>query len=65
MLGTWQQGLAEGLDALNGIYADHASHPECADVLRHAIAEVTRSATAAAIYTLGISQRAHKVAHQN
>ena len=65
MLATWQRSLAENLDTLNGIYADHGRHHECTDVIQHAIADVTRSATAAAIYTLGISQRAQQAAHQN
>ena len=65
MLATWQHSLAENLDTLNGTYADHGAHHECTDVIQHAIADVTRSATAAAIYTLGISQRAQQTAHQN
>jgi hypothetical protein len=65
ILATWQHDLAQNLDILNGVYADHGDHHECADVIKHAIAEVTRSATAAAIFTLGISQRAHQTAHQN
>jgi hypothetical protein len=65
ILSACQDGLAANLDALNGIYADHGSHHECADVIKHAIGEVTRTATAAAIFTLGLSQRAHQVAHHN
>jgi hypothetical protein len=65
ILATWQDDLAANLDALNGIYADHSSHHECTDMIKDAIAEVTRSATAAAIFTLGLTQRTHQVAHQN
>ena len=65
ILATWQDGLAASLDALNGIYADHGGHHECTDVIKHALGEVTRSATAAAIFTLGLTQRAHQVAHHN
>jgi hypothetical protein len=65
ILATWQDDLAASLDALNGVCADHGSHPECTGVIKHAIGDVTRSATAAAIFTLGLSQRACQVAHQN
>ena len=65
ILATWQDDLAASLDALNGIYADHSTHHECTDMIKNAIAEVTRSATAAAIFTLGLTQRARQVAHQN
>lgn len=65
ILNTWQDDLAASLDALNGIYADHGSHDDCTDMIGNALGEVTRSATAAAIFTLGLTQRAHRVAHQN
>ena len=65
ILTAWQDDLAASLDALNDIYADHGSHHECTDMIGHALGEVTRSATAAAIFTLGITQRAHQVAHHN
>lgn len=65
ILATWQDDLAASLDALNGIYADHGSHHECTEVIKHALGEVTRSATAAAIFTLGLTQRARQAAHQN
>jgi hypothetical protein len=65
ILATWQDDLAASLDALNGIYADHSTHHECTDMIKHAIAEVTRNSTAAAIFTLGLTQRAHQTAHQN
>jgi hypothetical protein len=65
ILATWQDDLATSLDALNGIYAGHGSHHQCTDMIGHALGEVTRSATAAAIFTLGLTQRARQVAHQN
>ena len=65
ILATWQDDLAARLDTLNGICADHGSHHECTDMIRHALGEVTRSATAAAIFTLGLTQRTRQAAHQN
>jgi hypothetical protein len=65
ILATWQDDLAASLDALNGVCADHGSHHECTDLISHAIGEVTRTATGAAIFTLGLTQRAHQVAYQN
>jgi hypothetical protein len=65
ILATWQDDLAASLDALNGIYADHASHHECTDLIKNAIAEVTRSATAAAVFTLSLTQRTCQAAHHN
>ena len=65
ILATWQDDLAVSLDALNGICADHGNHPECTDLIGHALGEVTRSATAAAIFTLGLTQRTRQAAHQN
>jgi hypothetical protein len=65
ILATWQDNLAQSLDTLNGLYADHGAHPECTDLIKQAIGEVSRTATGAAIFTLGLTQRAHQVAHQN
>ena len=65
ILATWQEDLAANLDTLNVIYAGHGSHHECTDMVKDAIAEVARSATAAAVFTLGITLRAGQVAHQN
>jgi hypothetical protein len=65
ILDTWQDDLAVSLDALTGIYADHGSHHECTDLIGHALGEVTRYATAAAIFTLGLTVRARQAAHQN
>jgi hypothetical protein len=65
ILTTRQDDLAASLDTLNGIYADHSTHHECTDIIKDAIGEVTRIATAAAIFTLGLTQRARQAAHQN
>ena len=65
MLATWQDSLAESLDAFNGIFGDHGDHRECTDMIQQAIGEVARNATAAAIFTLGISHRATQAARQN
>jgi hypothetical protein len=65
MLATWQDELAQSLDAFNGIFCDHAEHHECTDMIQQAIGEVARNATAAAIFTLGISHRAQQAARQN
>jgi len=65
ILADWQDDLAASLDALNGICADHGNHPECTDLIGHALGEVTRSATAAAIFALGLTVRAREAAHQN
>jgi hypothetical protein len=65
ILATWQDDLAASLDTLNGLYAGHGSHHECTNMIGHALGEVTRNATAAAIFTLGLTQRARQAAHQN
>jgi hypothetical protein len=65
ILATWQEGLAANLDALNDTYAEHGSHRQCTGTIKHAIGEVSRSATAAAIFTLGLTLRARQAAHQN
>jgi hypothetical protein len=65
ILAAWQDDLAVSLDALNGICAGHGSHHECTDLMGHALGEVTRNATAAAIFTLGLTQRARQAAPQN
>jgi hypothetical protein len=65
ILATWQHDLAHSLDDFNLIYADHGEHRECADLIQEAIGEIARNATAAAIFTLGLSQRAQQVARQN
>jgi hypothetical protein len=65
ILATWQDDLAESLDTFNGLFAGHGSHNECTDIIGNALGEVTRNATAAAIFTLGITCRAQQAAHQN
>jgi hypothetical protein len=65
MLTDWQITLAVSLDAFNDIYASHADHDGCTDVIQEAISHVAQVATATAIFTLAVSQRTHKAAHQN
>jgi hypothetical protein len=60
-----QRELAESLNAFNGIYLNRADTGESADAFTLAIGEVTRRATALAIFTLGLSQRTRRAAHQN
>jgi hypothetical protein len=57
--------LAESLNAFNGLYLNHADHDEPGSAFAHSIGEVTRRATAVAIFTLGITQRLHLTAQQN
>ena len=68
MLADWHHDLAESLNAFNGLYLNHADHPdydEPGSAFAHSIGEVTRRATAVAIFTLGITQRLHLAAQQN
>jgi len=65
ILADSQHELAESLNAFNGIYLNHADGNESADAFTQAIGEVTRRATAMAIFTLGLSQRLHQAARQN
>ena len=65
MLASWQHDLANSLDDFNALYGDHGDHPECADLIQEAMGQVARTATAAAIFTLGLSQRAQQAARQN
>ena len=63
---TCQNGLADSLNAFNAIILaldDDGGEPST-EVMR-AIGEVTRRATALAIFTLGIANRAHLAAQQN
>ena len=60
-----QDNLAVSLDALNDLCRDHSSHEECTDAIKDAIGNVARQATVTAIFALGLSARAHKLAHQN
>jgi hypothetical protein len=65
MLADSQHELAESLNAFNGIYLNHADGNESTDTFALAIGEVTRRATAMAIFALGLRQRLHEAAHQN
>jgi hypothetical protein len=65
MLTACQNGLAKMLNTFNDLYADYADHDECADVIKDVIGDVAKQATATAIFALGLSRRAHQVAHQN
>jgi hypothetical protein len=65
LLAARQHALALSLDAFNVIYDHHGEHPECADMVQNALGEVARNATAAAIFTLGLSQRGQQAARQN
>jgi hypothetical protein len=59
-----QNDLARSLNAFNDIIlADDGDEPSTEAI--HAIGDITRRATALAIFTLGIAQRAHLAAHQN
>ena len=57
MLADSQHELAESLNAFNGIYLNRTDCEESADAFTQAIGEVTRRATAMAIFALGVSQR--------
>ena len=65
MLADWHHDLAESLNAFNGLYLNHADHDEPGIAFAYSIGEVTRRATAVAIFTLGITQRLHLAAQQN
>jgi hypothetical protein len=65
MVTDCQQSLAVSLDALNDVCRDHAEHDECTDMIKDAIGDVSRQATATAIFILALSERAHKAAHHN
>ena len=62
---TCQSGLADSLNAFNDIYISHDDGGEPSTEAMRAIGQVTRRATALAIFTLGIAHRAHLAAHQN
>jgi hypothetical protein len=65
ILAARQHALAVSLDAFNLIYHNHGEHPECTDMIQDALGEVARNATAAAIFALGIAERAQQAARQN
>ena len=60
-----QNDLAQSLNAFNGICLSHDDDDEPSTEIIRALGQVTRRATAMAIFTLGIAQRAHLTAHQN
>jgi len=62
---TWQDELAQTLDAFNDICANHADCDGSADMLELALGQIARLSTATAIFTLGINQRLHQAAQQN
>ena len=64
MVANCQDDLAQSLDSFNALYDDHADHVP-ADTLQKALGAIARQATSAAIFALGISVRAHRVAQQN
>jgi hypothetical protein len=59
-----QTDLARSLNDFNDIILAHDDDEPSTEVM-HAIGEVTRRATALAIFTLGLAHRAHLAAHQN
>ena len=62
---TCQNDLAQSLNAFDGICTSHDDGQEPSTEAMRALGQVTRRATAMAIFTLGIAQRAHLTAHQN
>ena len=58
MVTRWQTSLTESLYAFNEAYGTYADCDESADLLKTALGEVTRRATAVAIFTLAITYRA-------
>ena len=62
---TCQNDLAESLNAFSKICLSHDDGDEPSTEVMRALGQVTRRATAMAIFTLGISQRLHMAAHQN
>ena len=65
MVTRWQTSLTESLYAFNEAYGTYADCDESADLLKTALGEVTRRATAVAIFTLAITYRARKAAQRN
>jgi hypothetical protein len=64
MVANCQDDLAQSLDSFNALYGDHPDHVP-ADTIRETLGAIARQATSAAIFTLGISVRAQRAAHQN
>jgi hypothetical protein len=65
MAATCQNDLAESLNAFNVICLSHDDGEEPSTEVMRALGQVTRRATALAIFTLGIAHRAHLAAQQN
>jgi hypothetical protein len=65
MATTCQNGLAESLNAFNDICTSYSDGQEPSTEVVRALGQVTRRATAMAIFTLGIAHRVHLTAHQN
>ena len=61
---TWQDELAQILNAFNDICANHADCDGSADLLELALGHIARLSTAMAIFTLGVSQRQYLTAQQ-
>jgi len=59
-----QDDLAQSLDSFNALYSEPADHVP-ADTIKETLGAIARQATSAAIFALGISVRAHRVAQQN
>jgi hypothetical protein len=66
MVTRWQTSLTESLYAFNEVYGTYADcDDQSADLLKTALGEVTRRATAVAIFTLAITYRARQAAQHN
>ena len=61
----WQTSLSESLYAFNEAYGTYTDCDESAALLKTALGEVTRQATAVAIFTLAITYRARQAAQHN
>jgi LmbE family N-acetylglucosaminyl deacetylase len=59
-----QSGLAHNLNAFHDLYDGHPDHASAGD-LTAALGAIARQAMATAIFTLGINQRARRIARQN
>ena len=62
---TCQNDLAQSLNAFNDICTSHDDGHEPSTEVMRALGQVTRRATAMAIFTLGIAYRASKTAQHN
>jgi uncharacterized membrane protein YccC len=59
-----QSGLARNLNAFHDLYDGHRDHASAGD-LTAALGAIARQAMATAIFTLGINQRARRIARHN